>query len=174
MHATKPRLLPSESFSFRSPIVAYICGPGQWLDFLAGPAGVDRSSNIRTSGASLAEPRPTCGPICRTRRTRFRRWIRTSRHTSAPWAVKSQRKEGGRAHRRAPLHSGWPGRDANVRFGSLADIGERISDVRFTPRSRHTQRRHRCPLSAKSGHASSAGEVCAGPGSGGWPPLGSC
>ena len=35
----------------------------------------------------------------------------------------------------------------HVRFGSLADIGE-VRDVRFTPESRHTRRRHRCPLCA--------------------------
>src|SRR5262249_42518130 len=40
----------------------------------------------------------------------------------------------------------------NVRFGSLADIRERTRDVRFTPRSGHAQRRHRCLLSAISGH----------------------
>ena len=32
-----------------------------------------------------------------------------------------------------------------VRFGSLADIE---INVRLTPKSRHTQRRNRCPLSA--------------------------
>ena len=40
-------------------------------------------------------------------------------------------------------------RAANVRYGSLADIRERISDVRFTPQSGHAQRRHT--------------SVCAGP-----------
>ena len=44
-------------------------------------------SNIRTSAASPAEPRPTCGPICRTRRIRYRLWIRTSRHASAARAA---------------------------------------------------------------------------------------
>ena len=38
----------------------------------------------------------------------------------------------------------------DVRFGSLADIRERIRDVRFIPRSRHAHLRHRCPLSARS------------------------
>src|SRR6476660_8133094 len=42
----------------------------------------------------------------------------------------------------------WP----HVCFGSLADISERIRDVRFTPRSRHAHRRHQCLLSAISGH----------------------
>jgi hypothetical protein len=37
-----------------------------------------------------------------------------------------------------------------VRFGSLADIGERICDVRFTPKSGHTQRRHQYVKSARS------------------------
>jgi hypothetical protein len=32
---------------------------------------------------------------------------------------------------------------ANVRFGSLADTKERISDVRFTPESRHSVRRRK-------------------------------
>ena len=45
-------------------------------------------------------------------------------------------------------------RQVNVRYGSLADIGERIRDVRFTPRSGHVQRRQRCRLSAISGHRS--------------------
>jgi hypothetical protein len=39
-----------------------------------------------------------------------------------------------------------------VRYGSLADIRERIRDVRFTPNNGHAQRRHRCLLSANSGH----------------------
>ena len=39
----------------------------------------------------------------------------------------------------------------NVRFGSKADIGACVQDVRFTPKSGHSQRRVRCPLSAKSG-----------------------
>jgi len=33
-----------------------------------------------------------------------------------------------------------------VRYGSLADTGVEISDVRFTPESGHVQRRHRCLL----------------------------
>ena len=37
------------------------------------------------------------------------------------------------------------------RFGSLADIGERIRDVRFLPESGHGQGQRPCPLSAKSG-----------------------
>ena len=41
---------------------------------------------------------------------------------------------------------------SNVRYGSLADIGERFRDVRFTPKSGHAHRRHRCLLCAKSGH----------------------
>jgi len=38
----------------------------------------------------------------------------------------------------------------HVRFGSLADIRQRIGDLRFIPRSRHAHLRHRCPLSAIS------------------------
>jgi len=40
-------------------------------------------------------------------------------------------------------------------FIFLADITERIRDVRFTPRSRHVHRRHRCLQSARSGHHTS-------------------
>jgi hypothetical protein len=39
-----------------------------------------------------------------------------------------------------------------VRFGSLADIGGLIWNVRFTPESGHPARRNRCPLSAINGH----------------------
>jgi hypothetical protein len=42
---------------------------------------------------------------------------------------------------------GW-----DVRFGSLADVGQPIRDVRFAPESGHTHRQHKCPLSANSGH----------------------
>ena len=38
----------------------------------------------------------------------------------------------------------------HVRYGSLADIRERIRDVRFSPKSRHSHRRHQCLLSANS------------------------
>ena len=41
--------------------------------------------------------------------------------------------------------------DPNVRFGSLADIGVGLSDVRFTPETGHAQPRHTRLLSAKSG-----------------------
>src|SRR5262245_31818815 len=34
--------------------------------------------------------------------------------------------------------------NADVRFGSLAGIGQPIRDVRFTPKSGHVQRRARC------------------------------
>jgi len=40
----------------------------------------------------------------------------------------------------------------DVRFGSKADIGANVADVRFTPESGHFRIRLRCPLSAKSGH----------------------
>jgi hypothetical protein len=39
-------------------------------------------------------------------------------------------------------------RSAYVRFGSLADIAACPSDVRFTPESRHSAARLKCPLSA--------------------------
>jgi hypothetical protein len=41
---------------------------------------------------------------------------------------------------------------ANVRFGSLADIGDRKIDVRFTPKSGHRQLPLSCPLCAKGRH----------------------
>jgi hypothetical protein len=40
----------------------------------------------------------------------------------------------------------------NVRFGSKADIGAGVADVRFTLKSGHFLRQLACPLSAKSGH----------------------
>ena len=40
----------------------------------------------------------------------------------------------------------------DVRYGSLADIGQPIRDVRFAPESRHVQRRNRCLLCAKRRH----------------------
>jgi hypothetical protein len=36
---------------------------------------------------------------------------------------------------------------------STQDIGEHVTDVRFTPESGHSPKRPECPLSAKSGHA---------------------
>ena len=45
---------------------------------------------------------------------------------------------------------------ANVRYGSLADISERIRDVRFTPESGHADRQHRRPLSANSGQSANS------------------
>ena len=47
---------------------------------------------------------------------------------------------------------GTPTPRVNVRFGSLADIGQPIRDVRFAPESRHVRRRNRCLLCAISGH----------------------
>ena len=40
----------------------------------------------------------------------------------------------------------------NVRFGSKADMGLPLIDVRFTPKSGHCSRRWACPLCANSGH----------------------
>jgi hypothetical protein len=40
----------------------------------------------------------------------------------------------------------------NVRFGSKADIGGRLGNVRFTPKSGHRNSRAECPLCAKSRH----------------------
>ena len=40
----------------------------------------------------------------------------------------------------------------DVRFGSKADIGAFVKDVRFTPESGHKTGRQECPLSANSGH----------------------
>ena len=46
-----------------------------------------------------------------------------------------------------------PKQRQKVRFGSLADISERIRNVRFTPGSGHAERQQRRPLSAISGHS---------------------
>ena len=43
---------------------------------------------------------------------------------------------------------------ADVRFGSKADMGPRISDVCFTPESGRQAAGLQCPLSANSGHRS--------------------
>jgi hypothetical protein len=40
----------------------------------------------------------------------------------------------------------------HVRYGSLADIGQPIRDVRFAPESRHVQHRNQCLLCAISRH----------------------
>ncbi len=40
----------------------------------------------------------------------------------------------------------------HVRYGSVADIGDQIWDVRFAPESRHAQPDDRCLLSASDGH----------------------
>src|SRR5262249_51453859 len=45
------------------------------------------------------------------------------------------------------------------RFGSLADIALRPRHVRFTPKSRHWKSVAKCPLCAKSGHASYFGST---------------
>jgi len=44
--------------------------------------------------------------------------------------------------------------EVNVRYGSLADISQRIRNVRFTLNSGHAPPDHQCPLSARSGHRS--------------------
>src|SRR5215204_3556068 len=44
-------------------------------------------------------------------------------------------------------------RNADVRFGSGADMTARLRNVRFTPESRHRAEGSACPLSAKSRHA---------------------
>ena len=46
---------------------------------------------------------------------------------------------------------------SNVRYGSLADISERIRDVRFASESRHSPRRFPCSLSAIVSREPSAG-----------------
>jgi hypothetical protein len=43
-------------------------------------------------------------------------------------------------------------RCAYVRFGSKADMGLPLIDVRFTPKSGHWNSIDECPLCAKSGH----------------------
>ena len=51
-----------------------------------------------------------------------------------------------------PLHPYYHSAVRNVRFGSLADILQYGSYVRFTPESGHVQRTSPCPLCANSGH----------------------
>ena len=66
-----------------------------WVMSLVYPPLIDfddRSSNIRTSNVSLAEPRTTCGRICRTGRILCQRWIRTIHHTSAVRAASRARR----------------------------------------------------------------------------------
>jgi hypothetical protein len=41
----------------------------------------------------------------------------------------------------------------DARYGSLADISERIRDVRFTLESGHPPGQRQCPLSANSRHS---------------------
>jgi hypothetical protein len=53
--------------------------------------------------------------------------------------------------------------DADVRYGSLADISERIIDVRFSAESGHAERQPRRPLSAISRHWSRRREMSALP-----------
>src|SRR5262249_61218488 len=55
----------------------------------------------------------------------------------------------------------------HVRFGSQADIGASLHNVRFTPKSGHQLSVLRCPLSAKSGHCSASIGVRYSPESGG-------
>jgi hypothetical protein len=47
---------------------------------------------------------------------------------------------------------GVGGEDANVRFGSKADIATPPTNVRFTPKSGHYRSANKCPLCAKSRH----------------------
>src|SRR6516162_4804020 len=66
--------------------------------------------------------------------------------------VSSFDAEEGQAHcalLKAPC-SFYKQRSPDARLGSLADIRERIRDVRLIPRSRHVHRWHQCPLSAIS------------------------
>ncbi|MGB8679499.1 MAG: hypothetical protein WCD59_17595, partial [Pseudolabrys sp.] len=53
---------------------------------------------------------------------------------------------------RAQAQSAKRATGSGVRFGSLADMCSANGHVRFTPNSRHVQRKSGCPLSAKSGH----------------------
>jgi hypothetical protein len=58
----------------------------------------------------------------------------------------------GRAHP-SPLDSEWPGMpDANVRFGSLADLSARMWSVRFTPKTDMRRACSKSPLCATSRH----------------------
>jgi hypothetical protein len=55
------------------------------------------------------------------------------------------------------------GTSSDVRFGSLADMGGRISDVRFIPKSGHAPDQNPCPLSAKSRHRATESAVAMRP-----------
>ena len=62
------------------------------------------------------------------------------------------------AERGSDRHFAWQqSLGPNVRFESLADIGVRPRDVRFTPKSGHRNSVVECPLCAKSGHRSLTG-----------------
>ena len=67
----------------------------------------------------------------------------------------------GRDVARSESHSNQGPRRVEVRFGSLADIRERITDVRFASESGHAQRQHRCLLSARSRRSQAEG--CSAP-----------
>ena len=60
-----------------------------------------------------------------------------------------QKVEGPRGDCRSP-HPSMPTSGTWLRLFGVAET--HVKDVRFTPKSRHSQRRLRCPLSAKSGH----------------------
>src|SRR5262245_55974094 len=69
----------------------------------------------------------------------------------AKYSLAKRRPVRGYLHRLATARQ-----STNVSLGSLADIGRRISDVRFTPKSGHTHDQDPCPLSAKKGHSATA------------------
>src|SRR6476659_623831 len=58
----------------------------------------------------------------------------------------------GRPRLGRPLGSGFRTVLSHVRFGSLADIGQPIRDVRFTPDSGHSSVQLECPKSVNSRH----------------------
>jgi D-alanyl-D-alanine carboxypeptidase len=76
--------------------------------------------------------------------------------TDGPPHLKDARRRQTQAVRYAQGHSQGQsqGRLDHVRFGSLADIGQPIRDVRFAPESGHVQRRTRCLLAVDCMHPS--------------------
>ena len=76
----------------------------------------------------------------------------TVRIDLTPLALVHEKPIISRVNRKATRLSNW----SDVRFGSLADMCKRVSDVRFTPISGHAQYRRLRLLSTISGHKRTA------------------
>ena len=84
------------------------------------------------------------------------------KHALAQWAgkaygLKNRCLVGKNARFRNPAETHLQTVSGDVRFGSLADMVRGSRDVRFTPKSGHAQRQHRCLLCANSRHYGSGG-----------------